>query len=276
MAKHIVAFAGKKESGKDTTARFLTGIKLCQAGLIDAFQLDEEGNLFVPIEPPADAPDDYEVQFGQLKLDPGRNNGLHLYLAGNVWPFAHKICFADPLKEILLDIFNVPEEALYGTNEQKNAKLRYDKNQLPRLSGFDADYLTTQARCDSLVVSQQDSDSTVTVRSFMQYLGTEVFRKIDDTVWVDTLLRRLEESQTELAIVTDARFPNEIKALKDAGAIIIHLKRNVHGDKDRHTSETLLDTIDPALYDLEVDNGNLTVKETNELIEAFLIERGVL
>lgn len=43
----IIAFAGKKQSGKNTCCSFLHGYQLRSYHLVDEFGLDEEGSLVV-------------------------------------------------------------------------------------------------------------------------------------------------------------------------------------------------------------------------------------
>lgn len=66
-----------------------------------------------------------------------------------------------------------------------------------------------------------------TPRYAMQFIGTELFRKhFKDNIWVTILKKKiLEKAQTFDIVITDCRFPNEIKMLKECGGKIINVYR---------------------------------------------------
>jgi hypothetical protein len=65
----------------------------------------------------------------------------------------------------------------------------------------------------------------ITPRYVLQYWGTEVVRKgFHDDMWVASLEHRLLNSQNDI-VITDCRFPNEIKAIRSAGGRVIRIKR---------------------------------------------------
>jgi hypothetical protein len=65
----------------------------------------------------------------------------------------------------------------------------------------------------------------ITPRWVLQYWGTEVVRKgFHDDMWVASLEHRLLSSKDDI-VITDCRFPNEIRALKNVGAIVLRVKR---------------------------------------------------
>lgn len=65
----------------------------------------------------------------------------------------------------------------------------------------------------------------ITPRWVLQYWGTEVVRKgFHDDIWVASLENRLRKSTDDI-IITDCRFPNEIKAIRNAGGRVVRIKR---------------------------------------------------
>ena len=65
----------------------------------------------------------------------------------------------------------------------------------------------------------------ITPRWVLQYWGTEVVRKgFHNDMWVASLENRLRNSRDDI-VITDCRFPNEIKALQDIGARVVRVKR---------------------------------------------------
>lgn len=65
----------------------------------------------------------------------------------------------------------------------------------------------------------------ITPRWVLQYWGTEVVRKgFHDDMWVASLENRLRSSTDDI-VITDCRFPNEIKAIRNAGGRVVRIKR---------------------------------------------------
>jgi hypothetical protein len=65
----------------------------------------------------------------------------------------------------------------------------------------------------------------ITPRLILQLWGTEVCRRgFHDDIWIASLENKLRSS-TDHVVISDCRFPNEIKAIRDAGGIIIWVKR---------------------------------------------------
>ena len=65
----------------------------------------------------------------------------------------------------------------------------------------------------------------LTPRLVLQKWGTEVARRSwhDDT-WIASLENKLNKAQNNI-VITDVRFPNEIKAVRDAGGVVIRVVR---------------------------------------------------
>ncbi len=87
----------------------------------------------------------------------------------------------------------------------------------------------------------------ITPRLILQLWGTEVCRRgFHDDIWIASLENKLRNSKDDV-VISDCRFPNEIKSIKNAGGIVIRVKR---GDE-------------PEWYDAAVsmnrgDAGNMT------------------
>jgi len=66
---------------------------------------------------------------------------------------------------------------------------------------------------------------TLTPRWVLQYWGTEVCRKsFHDDIWVASLENKLRQSKDNI-VISDCRFPNEVKTIKKSGGKIIWVKR---------------------------------------------------
>ncbi len=125
-------------------------------------------------------------------------------LKGNQWIALRSL--AEPMKRFCMDIFGWDHDQLFGPSAGR---------------------------------STPDPDG-VTPRSALQTLGTEWGRVLREDVWVDYLLKSRQAN--EITIVTDVRFPNEARKIREVGGIIVHVRgRNEDGDKS-HASETHVGT----------------------------------
>jgi hypothetical protein len=110
--------------------------------------------------------------------------------------------FANSLKDAVSVVFGWPRELLEGrTKESREWRETRDEWWSKRLK------------------------RDITPRWVLQYWGTEVVRKgFHDDMWVASLEHRLLNSQNDI-VITDCRFPNEIKAIRNAGGRVIRIKR---------------------------------------------------
>jgi hypothetical protein len=160
-------------------------------------------------------------------------SNLSIATSGRCVPMA----FADPLKDICVDVLGLRRDQVHGTEADKNTLTEYRAHQLPE-GGEYGDIESPLLR--------------LTVRQVMQRVGTEVFRRIDPLVWAKALLRRASRLlPDDIAVVHDVRFPDEAKAINDAGGKVIWLNRGIKGDG--HASETSLTIDSPELAVLYAD-----------------------
>ena len=70
----------------------------------------------------------------------------------------------------------------------------------------------------------------LTPRWILQYWGTEVCRKaFHDDIWIAALENKLRNSQDDV-VISDCRFPNEIKAIKNVGGVVVRVVRGEDPD----------------------------------------------
>ncbi len=208
----ILGIAGRKQSGKNTTANILHGIVLKEHGLVKDWSIGLEGQLMI-------LTDNSKAEEGWGEFDVTRKDqAFTQYAEHSMWPHVKLYSFADSLKWICRELFDIPEECVWGTDEQKNQVQKH-------------------LRWENMPGS--DMTGPMTARQFMQYLGTDIMRKMYEPVWVKSCLKKIQREQSELAILADVRFPNEAKAIEDAGGKVVRLTRQVFDDN--HSSEVALD-----------------------------------
>jgi hypothetical protein len=101
---------------------------------------------------------------------------------------------------------------------------------------------------------------TLTPRWVLQYWGTEVCRHgFHDDIWIASVENKIRKTKDNI-VISDVRFPNEIKAIHNAGGIVVRIKR---GD-------------DPEWYDAAVSanagpNGNASWSISKSKLEKLKI-----
>ena len=116
----------------------------------------------------------------------------------------------------------------------------------------------------------------VSPRTILQQFGTEVMRgQMYDGIWVDSCIGRYKGENT---VISDTRFPNEIKRIKECGGIILLVKRfqdpdwftsYVEGNiepKGIHSSEYAWAKSE---FDFIIEN-NGSLEELNEKVDSFI------
>lgn len=101
-----------------------------------------------------------------------------------------------------------------------------------------------------------------TYRAFLQHFGSEVMRGINNNIWIDCTLSNCGKD----AIISDCRFPNEAKAIKERGGIVIKVVRDGVATGDTHQSETKIDEIEPDY----VFFNNKSLKELRGSVSAIV------
>ena len=67
----------------------------------------------------------------------------------------------------------------------------------------------------------------LTPRWVLQYWGTEVCRQgFHDDIWIASVENKIRKT-TDNIVISDVRFPNEIKAIHNAGGIVVRVHRGV-------------------------------------------------
>ena len=115
--------------------------------------------------------------------------------------------FANTLKDAVASVFSWDRELLEGRTKQSRAWREQRDEWWSERLGKD-----------------------ITPRWVLQYWGTEVFRQgFHDDIWIASLENKLRKTTDDI-VISDCRFPNEIKAIKAVGGQVIRIKRGPEPD----------------------------------------------
>lgn len=236
----ILGISGRKQSGKSTTGNFIISIKLAELGITNQIDIDAEGRIVI-----SDLFGDTNYS-GVLDTSVRKNDFMLKKLYEVLDPHVKIYSFADPLKQdICMNILGLTYEQCYGSDDEKN---------------------------ELTELTWPDSNNKMSSRDIMQYVGTDVFRKMKPDVWVSATINRIKKDKPEIALITDCRFPNEVSSIKDAGGLVLRLTRNpFHSD---HLSETILDetNYDWSNFDYVCKNDEMSIYDQCTDIQKFLQE----
>lgn len=271
----IIGISGKAQSGKDTVAKmwqYITDNLDRVASIHDFLQ---------QVDTPA-----------QLKYKPS-------------WQIKK---FADKVKEVTALITGCTVEDLENI-DFKNSKLPDTFIKYGRADGFMRDdrgrTTMINKQCDveaykrELAVNWQTAYKThLSYREALQVIGTDLFRdQFHEDTWVNALMKDYYigdyeysemwmkenpgkspyEPQYHNWLISDVRFPNEAKAIKDRGGVLIRVTRDFMGDDNeisvvdfensaKHESETALDTY---TFDHNIINNSSIDELLNDVEEIY-------
>lgn len=237
---NIIAFAGRKNSGKSTLCNFLHGYYMKMHGSIDGFEILENGDLVIETDIIGD---DGQLSKGKGVIDIKRTDvDFAMWASSTMWPIVKHYAFATPFKEFAVELFDIDRNKVYGSNEDKNSLTQYKWEDMPfktKKTGY------------------------MTVREFLQSLGTEIFRKIYSDIWANRALKDIVAENPMMATISDLRHQNECLKVKANGGKIIFLTGGLEGDS--HSSETSFEEME---FDATIDTANQSVDEScHQLVE---------
>jgi hypothetical protein len=245
MSQTIIGFSGRAQSGKSTCANFMLGLTLNGLGISKSFKVDKDGLFLSDVngEPDTSGRFDY--------FRPSED--LVIFKRKELDEFIRLYSFADLLKKnVCMEILGLSWENCYGTNEQKNEQTKYKWEELP---------------------TKTKKKGLMTAREVMQYIGTELLRKMYPTVWADSTITKIKNEGSAIAVISDVRFPDEVAAGKAAGGNVFRLTRFQDVEAE-HDSETALDPdkYDYTNFDVVLDNKEMDIDEQCKKLHEILSE----
>lgn len=199
-----------------------------------------------------------------------------------------KVALADPLKRICYDVFGFTPEQLWGPSEMRNAPdTRY-----PR---YTPEAWEAAREQDELPHGPQ----FLSARYALQQLGTEFGRNCYPDIWIEYALRVAnslavkggynytqrrglshdwypgDDNWHSSVVIPDARFRNELEAIRAAGGKLIRIKRpgaGLEGSAGQHVSETEQQGIPDAFFDhvLQNDSDVPTLQSRMRMLVALM------
>ena len=114
-------------------------------------------------------------------------------------------------------------------------------------------------------------------RQMLQYVGTDVIRKQNPTLWVDfvSMMLKYFHENWDYVIIPDTRFPNEVTTMIKNGFNTVHLRivrpnfvSPLTEEQQKHPSETALDDFAP---DFHIENSG-TLEDLDNTITKWIKE----
>ncbi len=278
MDQYIIALSGRKGAGKNTIATFIReywarhmlktqGIRESMPNLVRGI---EEG--YISTDTHADA-------IAKKVID----------------EFTLECSFADNLKGFCVDTLGLSHNQCYGTDDEKGTltdyfwenvhsylRWKFGSRKMKRSDLRQPLFFGTsnpKELFDSYISSIGEGWRPVDIKSgpmsgreIMQIFGTDLVRETFGNVWASATIRKIKKSAKSLSVITDNRFPNEVKAvLREPKGTIIRLTRSPFGTKDLHPSEASLDGYDWNRDKCFIlDNVNMTIDEQNGAVVPIL------
>lgn len=232
----ILGISGKKQSGKTTSANFIASIFMTNLNISQKIYINDNGEMVI-----SDLFDNklYAGVFDLTKA-PYSNDFLIKKTLSTLNPEIKLYSFADPLKQdICIDILGLTWEQCYGSDADKNSK--------------------TSLKWEDMPTSEKNKKGFMTAREVMEYVGTDIFRKMKLDSWVSATMKKILNDKPKLAIIIDCRFPDEVNAIKNANGKIIRLSRDKFNSS--HKSEMALNEneYDWSNFDFIIRNDNMSI-----------------
>jgi hypothetical protein len=255
----IIGIAGAKNAGKDSAAKLITGMVMQKIGMIQDYDMTEDGELIIYHTESSDGVS--KRQESIFDLD-NRSEAFQNYLYEVIWPHVKTYHFADALKVILSSMFGLSVDMLFGTQEDKASPSLIKWGQM-------VDIVPKKKLKKNINLEEY-----MTYREVMQYFA-DVMKNVDNLCFVKNCLQQIDMEQVPISIIADVRTEPEVIALKAKGAKIIYLTKRPE-DNDAHHIENGLVNTDRSVFDIVIDNQNMSMGEKNVKLVNALKDIGFL
>lgn len=149
--------------------------------------------------------------------------------------------FADPLKELSINILGCNRSEMYGPSEKRNCVSPVEWKEISQ----------------EFIPEHIDNSVYMTNRDVLTIVGTNVLRRFMNNIWARAAYVAALNSHSDVVIFSDTRFPNEIEvfteAYPDVDITSIRLYRD-SGSLLNHVSDSALDIYDEKLEQVRLPN----------------------
>lgn len=175
----------------------------------------------------------------------GKNTAGDLIREVSIWDRPVTYALADPIKQIINSLFGWDDRHSDGylkeiqvcftmpSPQEVEATLRHKLDltsfELVRMVELFCDVVCVQSYVDD------DFNGCISPRKAYQLFGTEVGRATRDTIWLDQAQIILDRGES--LVVTDIRFENEAKWVREQDGVVIHIERSESTSVEAHASE---------------------------------------
>lgn len=106
------------------------------------------------------------------------------------------------------------------------------------------------------------------IRNVLQQIGTQIFRdNLWNDIWCDFIYKNYINKKYDYIIISDCRFPNELKYFEKYNTISIKINRKLKDNCTSHVSESFIDSIKTTYT---IDN-NSSIKELYKKIDKIFL-----
>jgi hypothetical protein len=180
--------------------------------------------------------------------------------------FYEKVGFAKNLKEMCIKVFSLTEKDVYNQDYKGvpfTQPLLLSEKHLEDI----IKWISTTHIINGVKVSDFVGKVLISPRDVLQYVGTDIIRSMCDTYHSDIVEKKIHS--VEDIVVSDVRFNNEVKLIKDCGGFVVRINRDfsLSGGKRKHQSEVALDDFNGWDYILNNNSSlNDLYKDIDEMI----------
>jgi len=109
------------------------------------------------------------------------------------------------------------------------------------------------------------------IRPFLVCWGTDVMRKINNNIWIEKLSGNLLGDHVN--IITDLRFANELKWIKESNGLSLLIKRdgiNPANPYEEEQNKILEDGVSSVFHMANLDDENVMMLTANEILNSMI------
>lgn len=268
--KHMIISYAAKQAGKTTSATAVYGYYLASLGVVPNANIDPNGRMSVIYNKKTNEGIYFDIDDDSPEMVEFKRK--------NVWAHIKHAGFADALKDSIVSLFGIDRKLIYGTDDDKNTLTHIEwKNVNPFLS---EDRIRNIER---KWLKAGSFPKFLTIREMCQVFGTDICREVDQNCHLRSAVKQLLSDNPTIGYIPDGRFENEFfyfdspEAKKLLGNTKVwRIKYTRNASPDNPPGEQGLPDVPEELYDLVIDNRNMSVLEKNEILINFLIKNDVL